>query len=643
MLLFSSACSDSDTTPAETTTSPPAPDNSNQAGGGEAPTATDVTIHWRVIDSTQPLDKSSFLHADLVNETDVEQTGNLAVIASGLDARLVERPLGSFRLAPHATQPVDVRVDSLPIQSDSSASFAVVQAEVTRLDGFVLRVSTEPLYFHFQSDYAAAFFYGPEQVPQRAPRIPQGSVDVSGRVWEAIGAWTEIGPTSASTTAPTANDGAGKQGATTVLIRPPGMPPVEPETTSDPLVAAPGPTATYNLCGTWRAQFVDSGLGEDVLPLNVWQDVTASYAFAYVATAAGNLVWVGNLNVNGCVSLTLSTSTVYGMGMTGVSMTYSGGPIIDNYLIQNNSQTTQWVNSSFTTPATGQTYTVKFTFNDDLIQTNVVAAAVLAAAARTNQGMTAGTHYVSEVHAPSCGDASIPTCPTGGSVVKIGVNSQLGTPMTRWKFMIAHEFGHVTKNTFVGYYKRDYYWRDAPDTCGCKHVPYEFSDIHCMQSRGDTGSAQSEGFAHAFAARVFNFDSQADGLFTYYKPFKSPYSVPNPTLGPPLGIRMFWDTKFMSNFCSSGSAGKGIEFDWMQFFYKVTALQTPNRVSVQDLFFMYRHACANGNWWATCSADDPNSTVSWSKLLTAAQLLYGATDPRYIRFRDTGVAVGVNL
>ncbi len=643
MLLFSSACSDSDTAPVETTTPPPAPDHSNQVAGGEAPAAPDVTIHWRAVDSTQPVDKSQSLHAELVNETDVEQTGRLAVIASGLDGRLEERPLANFRLAARAKQQVDLRVDDLPIQSDSSTSFAVVQAEVTRLDGFVLRVSTEPLYFHFQSGYGAAFFYGPEQVPQKAPRVAPGSVDVYGRVREANGTWTEISPASASTATPTGNDGAGKQGATSVVTTPPGVLPVEPSTADDSLVAAPGTTATYTLCGTWRAQFVDSGLGEDVLPLNVWQDVTASYAFAYVATAAGNLVWLGNLNVNGCTSLTLSTSTVYTMGVTGTSMTFSGGPIIDVYLMENTTRTTQWVSSAFTTPATGQTHTVRFTQNDDVIQTNVVAAAVLAAAARTNQGMPTGNHYVAEVHSPDCGNATNPKCPVApGNVVQIGLNSQLGIPMTRWKFMIAHEFGHTAEFVGVGTFVTNYAWPDLPKVCGCAHVDDVFGKSHCMQSRGDTGSAQVEGFAHAFSARVFNFDGQNDGIFTHYKPFLSPYSAPNPTFNPPIGFRMLWDTKFMSNFCSAGSTGKGIELDWMQFFYKVTALQTPNRTSLTDLFLLYHHACSNGTSWSMKCDQLQGHSVNWTKLLFAAQELYGLSDARYLRFRDTGFAVGVN-
>ena len=147
-------------------------------GLGDAPTPTDVTINWRAVDSSIPIDGSGFVSANLVNQTDEEQQGQLVVVGSGLDGRLVQRPLSSFDIAPHATQEVRVRVDSLPIQSQTSSSFVAVQAEVTRPDGFVLRVTTDPLYFHFQSGYSQALFYGPELVPQKAPRTAQGTAPV---------------------------------------------------------------------------------------------------------------------------------------------------------------------------------------------------------------------------------------------------------------------------------------------------------------------------------------------------------------------------------------------------------------------------------------------------------------------------------
>jgi hypothetical protein len=75
----------------------------------------------------------------------------------------------------------------------------------------------------------------------------------------------------------------------------------------------------------------------------------------------------------------------------------------------------------------------------------------------------------------------------------------------------------------------------------------------------------------------------------------------------------------------------------MQFFYQVTALVKPNSVAVQDLFYIYRYACT-GSWSTQCYGQ----SVSWSALLNAAQQRFGASDPRYARFRDTGVAAGVN-
>jgi hypothetical protein len=65
----------------------------------------------------------------------------------------------------------------------------------------------------------------------------------------------------------------------------------------------------------------------------------------------------------------------------------------------------------------------------------------------------------------------------------------------------------------------------------------------------------------------------------------------------------------------------------MQFFYQVTALASPN----------YRYACT-GSWSTQCYGQ----SVSWSALLYAAQQRFGASDPRYVLFRDTGVAAGVN-
>jgi hypothetical protein len=220
----------------------------------------------------------------------------------------------------------------------------------------------------------------------------------------------------------------------------------------------------------------------------------------------------------------------------------------------------------------------------------------------------------------------------------MGLNSQQNTLMTHWKFMIAHEIGHSVEYAFIGTHAFNYNWSGAPTPlCKCDHVANDpYSNTHCLQSRGDIGAGQIEGWAHAFAARVFNQDAQSDGEFIYYKPFLSPYSTPNPTWNPPILIATLWDAKFMSNYCSA--AGKGIEIDWMQIFYQVTALATPDRIAVQDLFYIYRYACTGG-WYTTCSGQ----TVSWSALLNAAQQLYGGTtDARYKRFRDTGTAAGVN-
>ena len=311
--------------------------------------------------------------------------------------------------------------------------------------------------------------------------------------------------------------------------------------------------------------------------------------------------------------------------------------MFDNYIIQNGSRTYEWVSGTITTPASGG-FTINFTYNDDLIQTYSVSAAVMMAAWRTNQGTIASNHYVSEVHATECGDANNPSCPyTAGGVVKIGLNSQQGTAMTHWKFMIAHEFGHAIQYAFSGVFEADYDWSLAPTLCTCNHVANNpYSNAHCLQSRGDIGAGELEGFAHAFSSRVFNRDNETNGLFVYYKPFLSPYVTPNQTYNPPILVWPLADNKFMSNFC--GASGKGVELDWLQFFYQISALQTSNSVAIQDLLYIYRYACTN-SFSSKCSSQ----VVTWSRLLAGAQALYGSTsDARYQTFSNTGVAAGVN-
>jgi hypothetical protein len=291
---------------------------------------------------------------------------------------------------------------------------------------------------------------------------------------------------------------------------------------------------------------------------------------------------------------------------------------------------------AFTTGSANSTLNLKPSYNDDVVQVNAVAAATLLREYLTDNGMINGQRYVVEVRAPECGGVLDPSCPyTSGGVVKVGVNKQQGTLMTNWKFMIAHELGHSVQYYGMGSHEFNYAWQGAPQLCRCSHVDPLYGNGHCMQSRGSIGGGQIEGFAQAYAARVFNDDGQANATFVYYKPFLTPYNNPNYTMNPPMSFNAFTNNRFMSNYC--GAAGKGIELDWMQFYYQLTARATINKTEMSYLFSIYKIACT-GNQATKCN----NQTVTWEKLRAAASTFWGANSFIYAKFRDTGINAGVN-
>lgn len=613
-------------------------------GGGDQPTASDVSLRWRPADLNQAFEAGQVLVADLVNETDDLQQGRLVLVGSGLGGRLVERHLEDFQLAPRGTQEVRIPVAKVPVQSETSTSFVVAQAELTRPDGYVLRVRTEPMYFHFQGGFRSARFYRADDVHKLAPRLPANldPMSVRGRMMETDGRWTEVVAGLAATADGTS---PGLQGPTSVVLSPAGAPPVPGAVVTPNQVAVPGSdvvkqtgaiAVNTTLCATWRVQFVDSGFGEDVYPTSAWQDVPAAYANVWVQqNSNGSWVFNGKLSSSGCVTVPLSSLTTYTWYQGSTEMGWSGGPIMDNYLMINGTRNIKWVTMAFTTGPGNSTLNLKPSYNDDVVQMNAVTAATLLRESAVDNGMLNGTRYVTELRAAECGNELDPSCPyTSGGVVKVGVNKQQGTLMTNWKFMLAHELGHAVQYAAMGYHESSYAWAGAPQLCRCSHVDALYGNSHCIQSRGSIGGGQVEGFAQAYAARVFNIDSQPNATFVYYKPFFTPYNNPNYKMNPPMSFSAFSNNKFMSNYC--GAANKGIELDWMQFYYQLTASATLNKTEMSYLFSIYRLACTN-NVNTKCNGQ----TVTWEKLRATAQTYWGG-NPIYTKFRDTGVNAGVN-
>jgi hypothetical protein len=210
-----------------------------------------------------------------------------------------------------------------------------------------------------------------------------------------------------------------------------------------------------------------------------------------------------------------------------------------------------------------------------------------------------------------------------------------------WKFMLAHEIGHIVQDRAMGFPNNNLE-SDNPTQplCTCNHYDMSWGNqIHCMQSRETTGGAQVEGFAHAFAIRVFNRTNQFDPIMVYYKPVKW-YATSTPLL-PPVALDGWGASPgpWMKTRCAE--ANKGVEWDWMVYFFRISTETSSDSTTFSDVFNIYKRACAQAGQPSICFGQN----IFWNQLVAAAQTYYGgsSTDPRFVRFRDLGATTGVNF
>jgi hypothetical protein len=171
--------------------------------------------------------------------------------------------------------------------------------------------------------------------------------------------------------------------------------------------------------------------------------------------------------------------------------------------------------------------------------------------------------------------------------------------------------------------------------CKCDHYTTAWGNQeHCMQSRENFGGAQVEGFAQAFAARTFNYTSQTNASFVYYKPFMT--DIWGSVDYPPVWFDAYSPALWMETNCFASN--RGVEMDWMNFYYRVAAESASTPVSFTQIFGIYNRACT-GNPATKCD----NQTVSWSGLSSSALTHFGGStsNPYYRQFTDWGSDSGV--
>ncbi|MCH9681973.1 MAG: hypothetical protein K0V04_11105 [Deltaproteobacteria bacterium] len=170
---------------------------------------------------------------------------------------------------------------------------------------------------------------------------------------------------------------------------------------------------------------------------------------------------------------------------------------------------------------------------------------VLSAATRTASKFATG---------PGLNFSVAPTTPCSGGgncyqngPKKLNIETTNGSHLN--KFLIAHEIGHAVMHDTLGAAAiSDCNFSTGGANCQAPN--------HAMRSKEHNSCALVEGFAHYFAAAVWNFDTGTDCWFTYWSPNNTPVSCELGTTNYPL--------RQLETQCLPSWIGKGTELDWMR-------------------------------------------------------------------------------
>ncbi|HOU93492.1 MAG TPA: hypothetical protein PLU22_20715, partial [Polyangiaceae bacterium] len=519
------------------------------------------------------------------------------------------------------------------IQSEEHPVLLALELEVER-SGQPLRLSTRPLYFRFQHEYTEATFWSETAVTELAADLGAKltpDAEVRGRMQSPAGDWVDARSESArDALAPRATrsrQGLSVLGLTTVAPIPgagvetarAAVDPTAGELAAAVAVpAAAGVTATASVCTGWYVIYADAGYGTDYFATTGWHFEYAAYAYALLATGSGTAIWQGYLSNTGCTpSLNLAYGDYTLLQTSGYVQ--NGGVDFRNTRVVNGQRVSTAIITSFRwSNGVPQPIYLRPMANTSDFQTAAVTGQVLRAnwATGGNVGLTAGTYQVHSDEA--CPSSSGDSCAVFPHIYINWANTHAW-----WRTIVAHEIGHAVRQNAMGSpWANRTTGGDTVDLCRCDHISAD--EVHCLQSRSNYGYAQEEGFAQAFATRVFNNNIEANGSLAYYKAFLES-SGANPVL-PPMAKDCYNAATWFYQKCNR-TADTAVEWDWATFFVNVSSANRAYTTDFASLFDIYRRACGSAS--EKCADTD---NVRWTNLRDAAKAKYGLEDPRYLRF-----------
>ncbi|MCP4674645.1 MAG: hypothetical protein GY854_03855 [Deltaproteobacteria bacterium] len=386
-------------------------------------------------------------------------------------------------------------------------------------------------------------------------------------------------------------------------------------------------------CATWPAGFSDSGYGEDYFSEPGINHRPASYAWATVRDVDDDTdVWEGNLDRYGCTPfLSLKGYNLYRLSQATMVSRGEREIYIQEAGTRTGTRTYRWYHTDYRTSGIP-------IFPASITHTSYIPWL----SGHTNLSSVAG-HILDRADVLRIPDSMFTTVKNDEHCVAAYFDgaetifvdpSYNGVPLSNWKFIFAHEFGHRIEKEIGGPKTHVYDLpRDFPPhsyLCTCDHLTCGDDRClirkHCIQSLENTGAAQNEGWGHFFAAVTFNDRDPSSCSFPYYKDVMDEYGVHHRAPYPIDCADV--DSRWVDTHCPFEDRDVGSERDWLVFLW---ALYNEG-FEIEELSAI----------WNLVTTYDENVGETWDSLLAAVGSIYSTTSTEYDTFRSLGAAAGVD-
>ncbi len=607
-----------------------------------------------------------------------------SLVSRGFDNRSATRTLlTSTTLGAYETRSILVPVSNLPIKSvGTEASSEIVVTYTTA--GQTHTVSSMPLFHQFQSGLATASFFGfkvnpntwsPNDVPGSFITLMNSLFTYEGVVLNASGIYDDINVVR-SGDPPASGARPAKTGVISGALESLDL----ISHTEAPAGDYPFPNSV-RICSTFKARFEDSGSEDYYAGSSV--DIPARFASAKIVTTGYALVWQGQLNSAGCTEYLALPVGEYVLWQEPFFVK-NGASFDVFYNNLDGAKKSLVLLTGFTrVDTTGPvTVNVRPTISE---QTTTVGAVVAQVLNMSDNLLTPGVKYM--LHADQKTSTLRDAAVSDGELFLAANSDTRAEHNSFYKFIVGHEIGHLMQEYAFGWPHFDYKDTDGdgiPDaeedvnsngikdgledfdgdgvlnkddddfasnvdpTCSCAHVFMSEHRLHCLTGREMDGAGRNEGFAHAFAARLWNNPTEANCSFTYYKDMRTSGGELFEKWAPPRNVSckdpvksIGWEKR---NCLGTSTA---IEHDWLNYQWQLVSADVSQATTFSNLADIYRRACARSTAPTTMLCK--SQTIHWDadssdgrSLKAAAESVLVLGSTKHDFFRLQAAAFGVD-